>query len=160
MEHRKVSGLLIGAGMLATLGGAGLFLLYAPLVANECRTMYPELAFLFWPGLIYLWIIAAFYCAAMAEYFRVCVRIGQDQSFCAQNALGLSRIALCMNIAGSLWVLLSFLPGLIWGIAIGPVFLIFLLAAAASFALGILAWALGRLLSRAVKLKEENDLTV
>ncbi len=160
MEHRKVSGLLIGAGMLATLGGAGLFLLYAPLVANECRTMYPELAFLFWPGLIYLWIIAAFYCAAMAEYFRVCVRIGQDQSFCAENAHGLSRIALCMNIAGGLWVLLSFLPGLIWSIAIGPVFLIFLLAAAASFALGILAWALGRLLSRAVKLKEENDLTV
>ena len=160
MEHRKVSGLLIGAGTLATLGGAGLFLIYAPLVANECRDMYPELAFLFWPGLIYLWIIALFYCAAMAEYFRVCIRIGRDQSFCAENALALGKIALCMNTAGGLWILLSFLPGLLWGIAIGPVFLIFLLAAAASFALGILAWALGKLLSRAVKLKEENDLTV
>ncbi len=160
MEHRKVSGLLIGAGTLATLGGAGLFLIYAPFVANEYRAMYPELAFLFWPGLIYLWIIAAFYCIAMAEYFRVCVRIGRDQSFCAENAVALGKNALCMNIAGGLWVLLSFLPGLLLGIAIGPVFLIFLLAAAASFALGLLAWSLGKLLGRAVKLKEENDLTV
>ena len=35
-----------------------------------------------------------------------------------------------------------------------------LLAAVASFAMGMLAWALGRLLTRAVQYKEENDLTV
>ena len=49
---------------------------------------------------------------------------------------------------------------LIYRINIGPSYLIFLLAAMASFALGLLAWALGKLLARAVKLKEENDLTV
>ncbi len=37
MEHRKVSSMLISAGALATLGGAGLFLFYAPATANECR---------------------------------------------------------------------------------------------------------------------------
>lgn len=160
MEHRKVSGLLIAAGILATLGGAFLFLLYAPVIANECRDLYPELAFLFWPGLVYLWIIALSYCAAMIEYFRVCVRIGQDRSFCPENAKSLGRIALFMCAAGMLWVLMTVLPGIIWRIDIGPVFLVFLLAAMASFAMSVLAWALGKLLSRAVRLKEENDLTV
>ena len=35
-----------------------------------------------------------------------------------------------------------------------------LLAAVASFSMGMLAWALGRLLTRAVQYKEENDLTI
>ena len=160
MEHRKVSGLLIAAGIVAFLGGASLFLLYAPLAANECRTAYPEFAHLFWPGLIYVWIIGLCYCAAMVEYFRVSARIGQDRSFCAENAKSLRRIALFLGAACVLWALLVFLPGLILRISIGPVFLVFLLAAAASASMGILAWALGRLLDRATKYKEENDLTV
>ncbi len=160
MEHRRVSFMLITAGILALLGGAALFLVYAPVTANECNQAYPELAFLFWPGLIYLWIIGLFYCAAMFEYFRICVRIRGDRSFCRENAMGLNHIALFMCAAGLLWVLLPLLLTMVYRIDIGPSFIVFMLASMASFALGLLAWALGKLLARAVKLKEENDLTV
>ena len=160
MEHRKISTMLISAGALATVGGAGLFLFYAPVTANECRILYPELSFLFWPALIYLWIIGLFYCASMYEYFRISLRIREDRSFCAENALGLGRIALFLCVAGALWVLLPVLLTAVYAIHLGPSYLIFLLAAMASFALGLLAWALSKLLARAVRLKEENDLTV
>lgn len=160
MEHQKISCMLLTAGIIAMLGGAALFLVYAPVAANECCLAYPELSFLFWPSLIYLWIIGLLYCMAMFEYFRVCLRIRQDRSFCRQNAAGLNHIALFMSTAGFLWGLLPLLLTLIYRINIGPSYLIFLLAAMASFALGLLAWALGKLLARAVKLKEENDLTV
>ena len=52
------------------------------------------------------------------------------------------------------------LPWLIWQVRVGPAWVAMLLAAVASFAMGMLAWALGRLLTRAVQYKEENDLTV
>ncbi len=160
MEHRRISCMLLTAGVIALLGGAALFLVYAPVAANECCLAYPDLSFLFWPGLIYLWIIGLLYCMAMFEYFRITLRIRQDRSFCRPNAVGLNHIALFMNTAGLLWALLPFLLALVYGISMGPSALVFLLAAMASFAMGLLAWALGKLLARAVKLKEENDLTV
>ena len=160
MEHRKVSNLLIGAGSLATLGGCFLFFVEGTVMAREYRDMYPELAHLYWPGLIYIWVIGLVYCCAMAEYFLISARIGQDRSFCRENARDLKRIALLMILAGALWALAAVLPAWIEGIQLGPAFLLFLLASLASLALGLLAWGLSRLLRRAVEMKEENDLTV
>lgn len=160
MEQSKVSWYLIGAGVLAALGGLFLLLAVGPALANACRISYPEWAHLYWPGLIYLWIIGLVYAWAMAEYFRIVRRIGKDQSFCRENARGLARIALSMWIAGGLWIMGIWLPRMIWGLPMGPAVLYLLLAAMASAAMGVLAWGLGKLLHRAVVLKEENDLTV
>lgn len=160
MEQKRVSAALTVAGSLATLGGVLVFFVFVPILADECRSMYPELARLYWPGLIGMWSIAAAYLAAMVFYFRIVARIGKDQSFCRANARELGWIARCLGAAGCLWILAIFLPGLVWQADIGPVWLWLFLAAAASFAMGVLAWGLGRLLQRAVSLKEENDLTV
>ena len=160
MEHKRVSLALTAAGALATLGGLLVFFVYAPAFAGECREAYPELAFLYWPGLIGVWLIAAVYLAAMVFYFRIVARIGKDQSFCAANAREMGWIARCMGAAGALWLLAAILPGLLWQVDLGPSWLALALAAMASFAVGVLAWGLGRLLRRAVSLKEENDLTI
>ena len=160
MEQKKVSRCLIMAGALAALCGGFLFFVYAPIAAGQCREMYPELAHLYLPGLLAVEAIGLTYAGAMAEYFRIVVRIGQDRSFCRENARGLSRIARFMAAAGFLWALLLILPPLIWQVQYGAALFAMLLAAAASFAMGVLAWGLGKLLARAVALKEENDLTV
>ncbi len=160
MEHRRVSAALTAAGALATAGGLFVFLVFAPVAASGCRDAFPELAFLFWPGLISVWVIAAVYLAAMLFYFRIVRRIGKDQSFCAANAREMRFIACCMGAAGLLWLLLLILPHLIWHIHFGPAWLWFVMASLASFAVGILAWGLSRLLQRAVSYKEENDLTI
>lgn len=161
MDHKKVSRVLLAAGALAAAGGGFLFFVYGPLAARECRADYPELAHLYGPGLIYVLVIGLLYALAMGEYFRIVRRIGQDRSFCRENARDLSGIALFMLLAAGIWIVGMALLLLIWQAPVGPAgMLAVILAAAASAAMGVLAWGLGQLLARAVRLKEENDLTV
>ena len=160
MDQKKISWVLLAAGTIAAVAGVFLFFVYGTAVALSCRDSFPEVAFLFWPGLIWLWVIGLTYLAAMYHYFRIVLNIGKDRSFTPENARGLMRIAFWMCLAGALWLLGEILPRLVWGIVLGAGWLALLLAAAASFAMGLLAWALGKLLARAVQIKEENDLTV
>ena len=159
MEHRKVSRLLILAGGIAVLGGGYLFFVDAPKAALQYRALMPEYAYLFIPALVFLWAIGLIYLAAMADYFRVCRRIGQDRSFCPENEKSLSRIAFLLAGAAALW-LLGIPLGLLLRLRPGVWTAAFLLAAAASAAMGILAGGLARLLKLATEIKEENDLTV
>ncbi|MBR0218883.1 MAG: DUF2975 domain-containing protein, partial [Clostridia bacterium] len=105
MEHRKVSRLLILAGVIAVLGGGYLFFVDAPMAALRYRELMPEYAYLFIPALVFLWVIGLIYLAAMADYFRVCRRIGQDRSFCPDNEKSLSRIARLLIGAAAIWLL-------------------------------------------------------
>ena len=159
MEHRKVSRLLILAGVIAVLGGGYLFFVDAPMAALRYRELMPEYAYLFIPALVFLWVIGLIYLAAMADYFRVCRRIGQDRSFCPDNEKSLSRIARLLIGAAAIW-LLGIPLGLLLGLSFGIWTAAFLLASAASAAMGMLALGLSRLLKRATEMKEENDLTV
>ena len=159
MEHRKVSRLLMLAGVIAVLGGGYLFFVDAPMAALRYRELMPEYAYLFIPALVFLWVIGLIYLAAMADYFRVCRRIGQDRSFCPENERSLSRIARLLIGAAAIW-LLGIPLGLLLGLGIGVWTAVFALAAAASAAMGMLALGLSRLLKRATEMKEENDLTV
>ena len=154
MDQKTISRVLIAAGALATAAGIFLFFVFGTRAAIECRQSYPEFSRLFWPGLVWLWTIGLIYCAAMAYYFRIVINIGRDRSFIQENARGLIRIAVLMCAAGVLWL------GGILALPASPGRLALALAAIASFAMGMLAWALGRLLAHAVQLKEENDLTV
>ncbi len=160
MKHRRISQALTAAGALATLGGLFLFFAVAPIALRALCDVFPEQAGLYWPCLLMAWIVCAVYLIAMVLYFRIVARIGKNQSFCAANARDMGRIACCMGAAGILWVLIPLLLLLIWGVGLGVTWIRFVLAALASFAMGILAWGLARLLQGAVSLKEENDLTV
>ncbi len=155
MEHRRISRLLMLAGSIAVLGGVYLFFVLAPLAGLHYREQYPEYAYLFIPALVFLWTLGLIYLAAMIDFFRVCRRIGQDRSFCPENAQSLSRIARLLYIAVAAWLAGILLLGVSAGIVLP-----FLLAAAASAAMGLLAGCLAKLLRRAVEMKEENDLTV
>ena len=159
MEHRKVSRLLILAGCIAVLGGGYVFFVDAPIAGLQYRALLPEYAYLFIPALVFLWLIGLIYLIAMADYFRICRRIGQDRSFCPENEKSLSRIAFLLIGAAAIW-LLGIPLGLLLGLGSGIWTVAFLLAAAASAAMGMLAGGLARLLKRATEIKEENDLTV
>lgn len=159
MSHKKLSRMLLLAGVIACIGGAAVFFLYAPGVAFECREMYPELAWLCWPLLAYIWVIALMYIHAVVCYMRISLRLGNNRSFCTENAQDLRRIALFLAIAAGLWILLIFLPGMA-GVSVGPAFLLFLLAGMASLAVAMVAYVLSLLVRRAAELQAENDLTI
>lgn len=159
MSHKTLSKLLLLAGVIACIGGAAVFFLYAPAMAIECSIMYPELAWLSGPMLAYIWLIAFMYIFAVFFYMRISLRLGKNLSFCPQNAADLKRIALFLIIASGLWFALIFLPG-IMGVDIGPAFLLFLLASLATLAVAMVAYVLSLLVRRATALQEENDLTI
>lgn len=159
MSHKTLSKLLLLAGAIACIGGAAVFFLYAPAMSIECSIMYPELAWLANLLLLYIWIIAFMYILAVFFYMRISLRLGRNQSFCAENARDLKRIALFLVIASGMWFALIFLPGAA-GVDIGPAFLLFLLACMATLAVAMVAYVLSLLVRRATALQEENDLTI
>lgn len=159
MEHKKISVYLKAAGGIAALGGAVVFFLYAPVMALDCRRAYPELAFLFWPGLLFVWALGGLYAAALWQYFLISHRIGQNRSFCRENTSGLMKISSLFMLAGLL-SLGGMGAWLVDAWRLGPGWIALLLVGMASPAVGVLAWALGKLLQKAVALQEENELTI
>lgn len=159
MSHKTLSRILLLAGVIACIGGAAVFFLYAPAAAFECRDMYPELSYLCWPMLCYVWLIALMYIHAVIRYMRISLRLGKNRSFCTENAADLKGIAVLLTIAAGLWFALIFLPGLA-GAPVGPAFLLFLLACMATLAVAMVAWVLSLLVRRAAELQDENDLTI
>ena len=163
MNQKKISLFLSAADMLAALGILFLAGIYAPAIAAESRFLYqdiPGIDALYWTGLAGVWSESALFLLALFEYFRVCRRIGKNQSFCQENVKCLYHIAMFMAFGAFLWLCGIFVPSFLFSVSIGPVWIFLLLLAMANAALSILAWGLGKLLNRAVEIKQENDLTV
>ena len=157
MEHRKISWWLLGAGGAAGIGMLFIFL--------SCLPNFIIWRHLFMPGyllsliLIGMCSLALLYGLALYEYMRICIRIGRNQSFCRENARGLTRISRYLFLAAGVWLLAQG-AALLPDVGPGGWWVSFFLFAVASGAMGVLSWAIGKLLSRAVQLQEENDLTV
>lgn len=151
MEHRSVSHILLFAGAVIALVAAIVLLGVFPylLWASGGRAF---LRILCTAGDAVL-TVAVF--SALYRYVLICREIGNDRSFCRENAGNMERISrllwICAAVLGLLAIPVSFL------LVIWPVLLI---AAVGSGGLGVIAYALARLLQHAASLQEENDLTV
>lgn len=159
MSQKGIAKLLkIFCGVVA-LVGAFFFLLYVPLRIEELAEMFPEAAYLKWPGIIGIWVIAVLCYVVLGNFWMICVRIGEDNSFCNENAdcmkrMGLLSFAVAVLLTGAAFFLgcLGFL-----GIAY---FLVYFFAMCVVCGVGVLCLALSALIRRAAQMKEENDLTI
>ena len=104
------------------------------------------------------------YMAALWHYFRICNNIGDDRSFCPENARRMDIIAKLLFLATGLWaamliVILLSCGGAITGYALVS-FVEILLTLMATLAVGLVAKMMALLVGRASRLQEENDLTI
>ncbi len=159
MHYKRLSALLLCAGILALVGGVMVFFVYAPLAGLEIRAESPQHAHLFWPALIYIWVIACVYMAALGEYIAISLRIGRGQSFCRENVSAMRRISLYLIVAALMW-LLGLAAAALFSVAVGPLWILFLLVSMASVALSLVAHVLCILLRHTVQLQEDSDLTI
>lgn len=160
MTYKKLSGLLWAAGLLALLCGGLMMAVYLCGTLSLLRLDYTDTE----KGVacvlaVFGCLISGLYLYSFVQYFRITRRIGSRTPFCNENAEGLRQIFLCFMSAAGLWLLsaiLCFWPGL----AVGPMWFSLPLCALGTLALGVLAYALSRLIRQAIVLQEENRLTV
>ena len=159
MKQAEVAKWLKAITLLTGFAGLLFFFVIVPVLAEEMREMYPEVHFLYWPGLIYAWVVAAGCYGILGLFWKVCREIGNDNSFSKENArafANMSRIAVCIAI---LW--LAGMLFLAFGHWLNPGIMIFMLIAQLiSFAVAVLTAALSHLILKAYELKRENDLTI
>ena len=157
MNHKRLSGYLIAAGSLAGAGGIYLFYIHEPLQlfrllggfsSSKCVLSVAGIALI---GLIYI--------IALVNYFKVCLNIGRNSSFCTANSHYLKRIGSMLWCAGCCWLLAIFILALLGMRLLFP-YLVLGFAALASFCVGVVAFVLSQLVDRASRLQEENDLTI
>ena len=160
-DNRKVSRVLIGAGILAYAILAYLFIIEVPafavLLANySLPAAYSMSA----PGKLTDIVLCLMEAAgillavAIGFYIAICGRIGKGRSFCRENARDLDRIAVLLLCAGALFVSVGIFSGK------GELPLLIAVVGIMIAGVSVLAWGLGRLVRHAAVLKEENDLTI
>ena len=159
MRQKEVAKWLKGITIAVGFMGLVFFCLILPVLAGEMRDTYPEVGFLYWPGMIYGWVIGIGCYSVLFLFWRVCNEIRKDNSFSKENAdafVQISRIALALAIIWFVgFTLLAIKQWL--GVAI-TILMIF--AVLISIIVAILAAALSHLILKAYEMKQENELTI
>ena len=159
MKQMEVSKWLKAITVLTGIAGLFFFFLVMPVMAHDIAVMYPEAAYLLWPGMIYGWGIGVICYAILWQFWKVCVEIGRDNSFSAENARAfavISRLAVCMAVVWFAGVVFLALVH-----ALGPAFGIFMiLIAFICIVVAVLSAALSHLVYKSYEMRRENELTI
>ena len=160
IEHRRLAALLRAGLLLAAVICGAIFFRFLPELGRGIAAADPEYAWAFWPCLAFAWLFAAPVFWGMAVMWRVFGRIGRGAAFCAANAGALrtvSRLAFFDALLVPVGVITLALLG-----AGSPGLTVILMPAGSMVCalVGVMAMALGRLVSDAAALQDENDLTV
>lgn len=155
----EVSKWLKAITILAGIAGLLFFFLVMPMMAREIAESNPGMAYLMWPGILYGWGIGVICYAILYQFWKVCVEIGKDNSFSAENAgafVIISRLALVMAAVWFAGVLfLAVIRCLNPAIGIFMVLITFICIVAA-----VLAAALSHLIYKSYEMRQENELTI
>lgn len=159
MSQKEVAKWLKGITIAIGLMGAIFFLGVMPAMAQEMAVIHAEVSYLKWPGMIYGWGIGVICYAILYQFWKVCVEIGRDNSFSAENAKAFRMISRFAMIGALMWFAgLGFL--VIMG-CIGAAFGFLLIVMAFIFVvLAVLAAALSHLVYKSYELKLEQELTI
>lgn len=141
------------------IAGTAVFFFLVPVIAGQMRIEYPQAAFLYWPGLICNFVVAAGCYMILYQFWTVCREIGRDNSFSIENALAFKRISWIAAGLAAVWFValagLALMRFLQAGLLLFLIFAVFI-----SFAVAICAAALSHLVWKAYELKQENELTI
>lgn len=160
MKKKNVKPALYAAIALLALLGAAVFFGYVPVLANECRVMYPELAHLYWPGLGFCWWIALLCYGMLFMFGSVVRRVSGGRSFCGENARAFRRLgALSLVAAVSMPAPLAFFA--VVREDCGPIVVLLSIAGFLGFlVVALLAFPLAGLVDQAAGIQAENELTI
>ena len=159
MNQKKIANGLKVFCILVAVVGAIFFFLYIPFRIGELAELFPKAAYLKWPGIIGVWIIAILCYIALWNFWTICTRIGEDNSFCNENADAMKRMAvMAFAIVGLVTLAMVFIG--ILGFLGMAFFMVYFFVACVAAGVGVVCYALSLLIRKAAEIKEENDLTI
>lgn len=142
-----------------------LLFLVVPFMGQQAVSRTKDAAFLFWPCLLFIWILGAPVYLMLVEAWRVCCRIGAGQPFCPGNArsfvvIGQYSLLDCgLLFLGNVILagigLIRRLPVYPPAVPVFSLLLIFI-----GLAVAVAAATLSHLIYKASDLNEENQLTI
>lgn len=159
MRQSKIAKVLKIFTVCVAAVAAMFFFFYMPFLIWEMSVMEPEAAWLRWPGTVGIWVIALLCYLALGEFWRICSRIGRDESFCRENASSMLHIGYLafavalLVLGGAVFLIIIKYLNAAW------IFVVFFVLCVA-VGIGVLCVALAKLIENAASLKEENDLTI
>ena len=159
MKRSELVGWLKGIIVIASAMGAILCFVIAPFLGNGIALANQEIAYLYWPCLIFVWVTAVPFYVALVESWRICGEVQKGRAFCERNVKRLkqiSRLALAECII--YFAALAFLA--VSNLLHPAVLLLILVILCIGFAIAVFAAVLSHLTAKAGALQDENDLTI
>ena len=142
-----------------------LLFLVVPFMGQQAVSRTKDAAFLFWPCLLFIWILGAPVYLMLVEAWHVCCRIGAGQPFCPGNArsfvvIGQYSLLDCGllflgNVILAGIALIRRLPVYPPAVPVFSLLLIFI-----GLAVAVAAATLSHLIYKASDINEENQLTI
>ena len=103
MKQAEIAGWLKGITYTIGMMGAVVFFVLAPMLAVKMKTDHPDAAFLYWPVLVYNFVIAVCCYAILFQFWKVCHQIGRDNSFSMENAVAFKQICRLAVLLAAIW---------------------------------------------------------
>lgn len=136
-----------------------IYFLFIPFMGKDLVNISSKIEYEYWPWLILIWLTSIPCYIALVLFYRICIEIGNDNSFSEKNAKLLKEISWLAIIDSLLFFIGSIGFSLVWGsnllVIAGSLIVVF-----AGLAMGIIAAALSHMVLKASRIKDENDLTI
>lgn len=148
-------------GITIAIGVVGLifFALIMPYMGKIFFAEHEEIAFLYLPVIIFGGITAIFCFAILYQFWKVCLQIEKDNSFSRENVHSFSVMSKLLLALAEIWILFL-LVHIIGGWVTFEIVWKMLLVTFVWLVVAGLCKALAILIEKAMKIQEENDLTI
>ena len=159
MEQKSLARWVKTAIVLVGVFGLFVYAVALPLFGQSVVLQAPEMAYRYWPWLIFLWVTALPCFGVLVLGWRIAQNIGRDRSFSLENARYLKLAAYFAAFDSALFFLGN-VAYLFLNLSHPGVVLASLVVTLAGVAVSVAAAALSRLVQKAARLQEQSDLTI
>ena len=159
MEQKQLAGwlkaIIIGVGICGAIVYAGV----VPFAGDVLVASAPEFSGAYWPWVIFLWITAIPCYAALVCAWKIACRIGQNRSFCYENASSLRTVSV-LAAADCAFFFVGNLVLLVLNWNHPSMVILSLLIICFGIAVSVAAAALSHLVRKAADMQAQSDLTI
>lgn len=147
--------IIVMAGLISLV----LVAVLAPILGKELIFAHPELKYLFWPSLIFIWLTAIPVFISLYLFYLISHEIIKDNPFYIKNV---SRLTIVSRLAllEAAFYLFALIMLIILGVFQVSLLLIIIIVMFIALAMSVITAILAHLIDKARRIEIENELTI